>query len=236
MPDFGYKVPAEEGAEREADSDWTAWLERSRSAVRRYLDPLQSDGAALVSTGMAPVFRRATYWTLACVDHALKKGLGYGLEAFSSAEPPVSKGFPRCLFWPMDQCSSQWAALYFVRYRLRLLIEPLPDPSHRGNNDLVAALKDSHLWESFLTMSIVWSVAYGPWNTSAYHSIGRHTALHCLDDRTRTEPLFVSLPLAIASDRAECHELPEHGYPKRVWDILRTSKATGWGSRGGIFV
>ena len=231
MPDFGYKVPSTEGSEQEGDLEWEAWLQRSRSCVRRYLRSSCEDDEEMVQPKTAHKYRQATYWNLAALDHALRQQLGYGLEAFAGPETPgkplplVAGSFPRTFWWPVDQCSSQWAAGYFLRYQLRIHAEPVPDPSHRGNNDLVSSLKDSHMWESFLMMTVVWSVVYGPWNTSAWHSVLRTSALVFLDEHNHSEELFSSLLPWIARDRGEEDRLADPAYAKHVWDSLRDSKA-----------
>ena len=83
-----------------------------------------------------------------------------------------------CLFLPMDRCSVGWTGrcvrlymhkqrhvciyayihahpgVYFLRYALRVAVEPVCDNSHRVNNYLVRSLKDAGLWSPVLAAMV----------------------------------------------------------------------------------
>ena len=100
--------------------------------------------------------------------------IGIGFEQFATSETPQTLAAPdvkllapdaaaegkSCLFLPMDQCSIGWSAAYYLRFGLRLLVEPVYDTSHRVVGDVKLTATSVGMWETILLLCIPWSTRY----------------------------------------------------------------------------
>lgn len=69
----------------------------------------------------------------------------------------------RILGIAMDQCSVGVCAVNFLRNRMRLLVGPLSDPSHRVGNDMLAGIKAVGFFPVLLAMKLCYSLNDGSW-------------------------------------------------------------------------
>jgi hypothetical protein len=109
---------------------------------------------------------KAAEWLWA-TDNALQAMTGHGWDQFvvrylEPSETRPASSWPLLLVAP-DQGSDGWAALNWLRSVSFATAEITLDPSHGVWNDVKLALKECGLWGHTLLMSIVLSMAYGPW-------------------------------------------------------------------------
>ena len=102
------------------------------------------------------------------IDNALKLLHGRGLAAFlADPERPVSDD-TTVLSMSMGQGSIGMSVMWSAVNKVRLMILPLWDPSHRLWNDTKLAISDAGLWPFVLLHLVLLNCWHGPWNGSAF--------------------------------------------------------------------
>ena len=191
MPDYlpkpstfvGEISPHDEEEER-AHKEWLS------SSIRCFLD------SEAVQDTKAPskLYRVTTYWWLVMMDDAFRGRTTQGWEAFSSPQTLQavkqllgaqaslqyladaatllkSSRFPwQWCAVPLDQCSVGMCGVGFLKKVLRLYIEPVFDPAHRFNNDLLGGLRQAHKFHLILVMKLMYNFNYSCFGTGKWKS------------------------------------------------------------------
>lgn len=131
--------------------------------------------------------RLATLDWLRSMDRALEFNTGKNFKSFNSKEylqdssvsadgmvmfPPTSglaPGLaPPVLIITSDQQSTQTCGLSYLKHRLGLCVEHIPDPYHMMWNATKEAVVNSSMAGSLQAAIAVCNVAYGPWQRSSF--------------------------------------------------------------------
>ena len=169
----------------DGDPEIQQYREWMSSVLRMYVEDGSSTRAA--KPKQPKRVRLTTYWWMLMLNTFLLRMLGEGLESFSSdetaeavrqmsdkspllylaslAERCRSKRWPwRWLGVPLDQCAIGICGANYMRNKLRILMEPLFDPSHRVTRDLILAVNMCDLMPLLLLMKLIYTFSYGPWD------------------------------------------------------------------------
>lgn len=212
-----------------------AWWE---SAIRCFL----TDGAERSFERRPQRFRLASFYWLLMINSSLVRMTGRGLEAFVTAEtlPAVeqimgSKGQEdlfaalrataagpfRWLGIAMDQCSVGVCASNFLRNQLRLMVEPMSDPSHRVSNDLLLGIKSAGFFPVLLAMKMCYCLNYEPWEGGKWWREARDSLTDALRHFSgEAHPLFAALLPRISMDMGETHKLHDEQWCKETFEGL----------------
>ena len=222
------------------EKDW--W----QSSIRAFL----TDGAEGTYKNRPHKFRLAAHYWLLAVNTTLVTMIGSGLESFASKETveAVRVGFSSSddetflavmkerissAPWPwrwlgvlMDQCSVGVTACNFMRNKLRLLVEPLFDPSHRVSNDLLLGIKISGMFPVLLAMKLCYSLNYGPWDGAKWWRTAQQSLRDALGNfKDDLKPLWISLLPYIAKDMEKDNIASDPAWGDRVFADLQSSGA-----------
>ena len=151
--------------------------EMQQSCIRRFLD-LEEGGRV----AQPKRHRKATFWLLKALNHALKLATGRGLEGWvqrpnimrllqEPAQALVLSHFanaPRALSIVADQAGTGVAAAAFLQHHLGLSVALLMDPPHRFWNSEKLGLVQGDGWETIALTSLVFNINYGPWQTGGW--------------------------------------------------------------------
>ena len=185
LPDWLAHTKSFAGDDVDGDPEMQQYREWMSSVLRMYVEDGSSTRAA--KPKQPKRVRLTTYWWMLMLNTFLLRMLGEGLESFSSdetaeavrqmsdksplsylaslAERCKSKRWPwRWLGVPLDQCAIGICGANYMRNKLRILMEPLFDPSHRVTRDLIPAVNMCDLMPLLLLMKLIYTFNYGPWD------------------------------------------------------------------------
>ena len=173
MSEFGTNVRYAGEFVDEVDED--GWLETQRlfsakrhkpqSKAHAKRQPRRSKDKRAVAQ-----VRRGAFNIFRALGHQLFKARGAGVSSFvreaAGSEGPLSK-IP-CFVFYYDECSANLALHNYLSYELKMRVLSIRDVFHREWNETMLALKASGLWGTVLLTTVVYNLAYGPWDGSSW--------------------------------------------------------------------
>lgn len=169
--------------------------------------------------------RLATLDMLRSLQNQLHTGLGIDLSAFDSEAEfkaaveqfPLGRTFsaqdlpiaPRSLAIAADEQATQWSALNFLCWKLRLTMTMTGDVFHRSFNDIKLAVRRSGMWTIYCQALIHRNIAYGPWQNAAWFNLMMEEAGQLAEKMSDTDPLLMKLWPLILQDRGLAGDLSE---------------------------
>ena len=204
---------------------------QGRQAWTRYLQELFFAGTGAMEKGGAeetprlPVsapqnlVRKAARDYLQALDHVLVRTAGKSLGAYAgpcseeeaTAAAPASR---QVLVLCQDEGPLGFALHWYLMYFLKLRMVGLRDVFHREWNDIKLGLQQAGVWWCVLLTSIVYNMAYGPWEGQAWFAKLQEGAREYWSHASVADPLFLSVYENICRDRGEepddsaVHKLP----------------------------
>ena len=100
----------------------------------------------------------------------------------------------------LDEGSQGFAMSWFVTYFLGLRFIFIRDPHHREWNDVRGALSDENVWWVILPSTMVFNLAYGPWESGSWWEKLQGSAVGYAQLASWTSPLFSALYESICKD------------------------------------
>lgn len=139
--------------------------------------------------------RLASFDVLQALQNALDGHCQRGLEYF------LPDGVPKCLTIVMDQDSKNWCGFWFLRNKLRLMVDGVMDPFHRRSNDMSAAIGDAGLRLTVAKGHLCNNIVYGPWQGGAYIRDLEEAAMDISEGLSPHDPLVLHMWPMIMADR-----------------------------------
>lgn len=167
-------------------STWTleerqAFEDSSVTFLRKRQRDTEGGGAAAVTKKAKMLVqqdRRASLDILNMIQGELSGSCGEGLERWQ-AQPPTELGLgpPPFITFTMDWEQVQWCAGFFLRNKLKLFVELIPDVEHVRNANLAHATTFAGLDLIVAKSHCCNNVRRGPWNGKAWSAMFRQGAL-----------------------------------------------------------
>ena len=153
--------------------------------------------------------RAAAWQHLRALDKICLTTLGERLKQFAVPEVSLTNmimplrdlpGFPHTLVLHLDEGSQGFAMSWLVTFFLRLRFIFMRDPHHREWNDVRGALSDENVWWVILLSTMVFNLAYGPWESGSWWEKLQGSAVGYGQRANWTSPLFSALYESICKD------------------------------------
>jgi hypothetical protein len=131
----------------------------------------------------------------------------------------------------LDQGSSGWAASWFLAFKMHVSICIMADPSHRANNDILNAVKQtecedgSSLWSTVLLCQIPFGLNLGPFESFRWWRMLQEGSELLQTVGGEYNVLFESLLPKIAKDKGRSAELHDPGLAAELWEECSSSRA-----------
>ena len=165
------------GAET-TEAEKSAWANALRALVSRAQSqapaPDETAGKGSRSAPAKPrkIPRLSALDLLTALDTQLEYTLGRGVAQFVPQGPaldtqPERLGSP-VLILCSDEASSNLSLVHWLQWKKGVRLVHLRDPLHREWNDVTDAIRKAGLWSTVLLSSVVFNLAFGPWQGSAW--------------------------------------------------------------------
>ena len=143
--------------------------------------------------------------TAATLELAASLGAAAVQETIRARITEAITGPWRWLGVPIDQRSVEVCGSNFLRNKLRLLMEPIFDPSHRVSNDHLLGIKAAGYFPILLAMKLCYCLNYGPWDGAKWW----RDAQQCLKDivENYSKQLYPLAVLEIRSVKIVVHPI-----------------------------
>lgn len=119
---------------------------------------------------------------------------------FDGQDPDSPPYVPSLLVMCTDQCSTQLCPTAYTMYHLGLNMLHMPDPYHMEWNDIGEAMAMSGFQPALEASLIIFNLAYGPFQKSAFFNDLKDAAVDCATSMTPNDLLLTKLWPSIMQD------------------------------------
>ena len=140
----------------------------------------------------------------------LEEGVLSGVRDMSKLRALRDVPHPTVLSMSCDQEAKQISAIAFMKHRLNLTCEVCFDWFHRCWNDIKQVLRETGLHSTYLQSLLIFNVAHGPWESSAWFHAMVETAGNLSQCLEADSPVVLRLWPRILQDRGlDCETADE---------------------------
>ena len=171
------------------------FLNKRAAAVAEHAEPKKKKAKREDKLERLSAFDMIASWHNGLMAH-----MGAGLEVFLDRGEDEAR-VPPSLVLSLDWDQKQWCGVWFLRNKLGLCLEAVPDVTHRRSRDLDLAIDESRLKLVVTKGHIANNMCFGPWSGGGAFRDVSETALDLAKNMDADDPLLLFFWKRIMDDQ-----------------------------------